>query len=117
LPAAVAVAYTLIPLLEGRWLMPKYVIQRRFEVGADVPALGRESNVVIKEQVPEVTWIHSHVAMEDEGQHVRMFCIYEAPNEAALYRHAEALGHHVVEAIFEVAGDVTPADFPLDDPA
>ena len=97
--------------------MPKYVIQRRFEVGADVPALGRESNVVIKEQVPEVTWIHSHVAVEDDGRVVRMFCIYEAPDEAALYRHAEALGHHVVEAIFEVAGDVTPADFPIDAPS
>jgi hypothetical protein len=45
-----------------------------------------------------------------------MFCIYDAPDEAALYRHA-ALGHHVVEAIFEVAGDVTPADFPIDAPA
>jgi uncharacterized protein DUF4242 len=94
--------------------MPKYVIQRRFEVGADVPALGKESNRVIQDQVPEVRWLHSHVALEDEGRQVRMFCIYEAPDEAALYRHAEALGHHVVEAIFEVAGDVTPADFPLE---
>jgi len=95
--------------------MPKYVIQRRFEVGADVPELGKESNRVIKDQVPEVTWLHSHVVVEDEGQHVRMFCIYEAPDEAALHRHAEALGFHVVEAIYEVAGDVTPADFPLED--
>jgi len=28
-------------------------------------------------------------------------------------RHAKALGLHTVEGITEIAGDVTPADFPI----
>ncbi len=30
-------------------------------------------------------------------------------------RHAEQLGDHSVAAIYEIAGDVTPDDFPLED--
>ena len=43
----------------------------------------------------------------------KSFCIYEAPNEEMVREHANRLGDHFVETIYEIAGDVTPADFPL----
>jgi Protein of unknown function (DUF4242) len=93
--------------------MPKYVVQRTFSVGADrMPEIGRRSNQIIADSFPDVTWLHSHVVVEDNGS-VRMFCVYEAPDLAAIHRHAEMLGYHVVDGVFEVAGDVTPEDFPL----
>jgi hypothetical protein len=97
--------------------MPMYVIQRKFDVGeAGRPAISSRSRRVIQDRVPEVTWLHSHVTVDDDGK-VRTFCIYDAPDEDAIRRHSEVLGYHIVEGIFEIAGDVTPEDFPLtDDP-
>ena len=92
--------------------MPKYVINRRFEVGQDeMPEVGRRSRRIIEEEFPNVVWIHSHVAVEDDGR-VRTFCLYEAPDLDAINAHAEMLGQHTIDGVFEVAGDVTPADFP-----
>jgi hypothetical protein len=93
--------------------LPRYVIHRKFDVGADgMPEIGAKSRRVIRDQVPEVTWIHSHVAMEEEDS-VHTFCLYDAPDMAAIDRHAVALGHHTIIGVFEVAGDVTPEDFPI----
>jgi uncharacterized protein DUF4242 len=93
--------------------MPKYVIQRTFSIGEDrMPDIGRRSRQIIEDQFPEVTWLHSHIAVDEEG-HVRSFCVYEAPDEETIHRHAKALGDHIVDGVFEIAGDVTPEDFPL----
>ena len=93
--------------------MPRFIIQRKFSVGDDrMPAIGRRSRELIDEQFPEITWLHSHVVVEDDGN-VRTFCVYDAPDEDAIRQHARALGYHIVDGIFEVAGDVTPEDFPL----
>jgi hypothetical protein len=43
---------------------------------------------------------------------VRSFCVYVAPSEDVVRAHAKELGLHDVLAIYEIAGDVTPADFP-----
>jgi Protein of unknown function (DUF4242) len=92
--------------------VPKYIVERLFEVGEDqMPDISRQSNRVL-ETMPEITWVHSHVVVDESGK-VRTFCIYEAPNEEAVRRHAKALGLHTVEGITEIAGDVTPADFPI----
>jgi hypothetical protein len=98
--------------------MPKYVIQRAFEVSEDrMPEIGRRSRQIIEDQFPEVTWFHSHVTVDDDGQ-VRSFCVYEAPNEDAIRRHSQLLGYHIVDGIFEIAGDITPEDFPpIEEPA
>ena len=74
--------------------------------------IGRRSRKLIEEQFPDVTWLHSHVTIDAEGS-VRTFCVYEAPDTEAIHRHAEALGYHIIDGIYEVAGDVTPEDFPL----
>lgn len=93
--------------------MPKYVIQRAFSVRADqMPEIGRRSRQIIEDDFPDVTWLHSHITVDDEGN-VKSFCIYDAPDVEAIRRHAAALGYHIVDGIYEVAGDVTPEDFPL----
>jgi hypothetical protein len=93
--------------------MPRFVIERAFEVGEkDMPDVSRKSKRIAIEQMPEVVWEHSHVIVDDDGK-VRTFCIYEAPDEEAIRRHAKALGLHRIEYLAEIAGDVTPADFPL----
>jgi hypothetical protein len=92
--------------------MPRYVIQRRFDVGSEeMPMIGRRSRQIIEEEFPNVVWVHSHVAVEEDGR-VRTFCLYDAPDLDAIQQHSEMLGYHVIDGVFEVAGDVTPADFP-----
>jgi hypothetical protein len=44
---------------------------------------------------------------------VKTYCIYEAPDEDAIRTHAKKLGAHNIVAVAELAGDVTPEDFPL----
>ena len=92
--------------------MPRYLIVRRFDVSEDeMPEVGRRSRRTIEESYPEITWEHSHVTIDDDGL-VRTFCVYAAPDEQTVRDHAEHLGRHQVESIHEIAGDVTPADFP-----
>ncbi len=93
--------------------MPKFVIERSFEVREErMPEIGRRSRKIIEDQFPEVTWLHSHVTVDDDGR-VRTFCIYDAPNVEAIHQHSKALGYHNVAGVYEIAGDVTPEDFPL----
>ena len=48
--------------------MPRYVINRKFEVGEDdMPEVGRRSRRIIEEEFGNVVWIHSHVAVENDG--------------------------------------------------
>jgi Protein of unknown function (DUF4242) len=92
--------------------MPRYLIVRAFEVVEDdMPRVGRRSRQLVENEFPEVTWEHSHVVVEDDGS-VKTFCVYGAPNEDTVRQHSQALGEHTLEALFEIAGDVTPADFP-----
>jgi hypothetical protein len=94
--------------------MPKYLVERRFHVGEDkMPEVGRRSKEIIVQQFPEITWEHSHVVVDDVGA-VKSYCVYEAPNEDVVRRHSDQLGQHEIEAISEIAGDVSPDDFPLD---
>jgi hypothetical protein len=92
--------------------MPRYLILRTFTCGADeMPVIGRRSKEIIEGEFPQIVWEHSHVTVDDDGQ-VRTFCIYSAPDRDVLHEHATALGSHVVDEIQEIAGDVSPADFP-----
>jgi hypothetical protein len=91
--------------------MPRYLIERTFEVDEnEMPRIGRKSNQVISE-LPGVVWEHSHVVMDDQGN-VKTFCIYEAPSEEIVRQHSAGLGEHALDRIYEIGGDVTPADFP-----
>ena len=76
-----------------------------------MPVVGRRSREIVEDELPEITWEHSHVVVNDDGL-VRTFCIYGAPNEAAVRDHSTRLGRHVIDSLDEIVGDVTPADFP-----
>ena len=92
--------------------MPRYLIARSFEVGEDqMPPVGRRSRELTEQEFPEITWEHSHVIVDDEGL-VHTYCIYEAPNEQIISEHSRMLGQHTLDELHEIAGDVTPADFP-----
>jgi hypothetical protein len=92
--------------------MPRFMIVRTFQVGEEqMPTVGRESRELVEEQFPQITWEHSHVVVDDDGT-VHTYCIYEAPSEQAVREHSRMLGKHTIDALHEIAGDVTPADFP-----
>lgn len=92
--------------------MPRYLIERQFEVGQEqMDAVGRRSREIAKESFPEIRWEHSHVAINDDGC-VVTFCVYEAPSEDVIRRHADQVGQHQILRVAEIVGDVTPADFP-----
>jgi hypothetical protein len=88
------------------------MIVRSFEVGeSDMPAVGRRSREIVEGELPQITWEHSHVVVDDEGR-VRTFCVYDAPSESMVRDHSSRLGQHRIDSIDEIVGDVTPEDFP-----
>ena len=92
--------------------MPRYLIVRRFDVDQEqMPQVGRRSRVTIEEEFPEIVWEHSHVVVDDDGT-VRTYCVYQAPDEQAIRDHSAKLGQHEIELLRDIAGDVSPADFP-----
>jgi hypothetical protein len=93
--------------------VPRYLVVRKFDVREDeMPEVGRRSNEVIEEGYPQIVWEHSHVIVDADGT-VWTYCVYEAPTEEMVRDHSRDLGKHTLEAVKEIAGDVTPADFPL----
>jgi hypothetical protein len=74
--------------------MPRYLIQRPFSEGLDIPI----NEQGVKEcLLDEVTWIHSYVS-EDKKQ---TFCIYDAPSPEAV-RKASRRNNLPVALIIEV---------------
>ena len=101
--------------------MPRYLIVRRFSVDeSQMPFVGRcpirsgrpsrRSREITENELPEITWEHSHVVVDSEGN-VLTYCVYDAPSEEVVMEHSKRLGRHHVESLYEIAGDVTPADF------
>ena len=92
--------------------MPRYLVVRSFEVGEEqMPAVGRRSRELVEGDFAQITWEHSHVVVDDEGL-VHTYCVYEAPSEEIVRQHSKKLGKHTLDELHEIAGDVTPADFP-----
>ena len=92
--------------------MPRYLVVRTFDVTEEnMPPVGRKSRQLTEQEFPEITWEHSHVVVNDEG-FVRTWCVYAAPSEEMVRQHSKALGTHTINELHEIAGDVTPADFP-----
>lgn len=91
--------------------MPRYLIERVYgdAVEEDMQRIGARSKRVALEQFPEITWEHSHVVADESG--IKSFCVYDSPDEDRLRQHAQQVGEHTVTRIYQVVGDVTPADF------
>jgi hypothetical protein len=67
--------------------MPKYVIERHIpgagKLGAsDLKAISQKSCSVLRNMGPEIQWVHSYVTDD------KIYCVYVAPNEAAVREHA-----------------------------
>jgi hypothetical protein len=93
--------------------MPRFVIERTYTVAeSEVPTVATRSKQLARDHFPQIVWEHSHVVLDREGT-PKSFCVYDAPSEEMAREHAERLGDHSVDAIYEIVGDVTPDDFPL----
>jgi len=70
--------------------VPRYLVIRTFDVDeSEMPEVGSRSRKVMT------------------------FCVYDAPSEEIVRRHGDDLGKHTIDDVLEIAGDVTPADFPV----
>jgi Protein of unknown function (DUF4242) len=93
--------------------MPRYIIERAYTVDeGEVPAVATRSKRIAYDHFPQIVWEHSHVVVDSDGT-PKSFCVYDAPTEDMVREHADRLGDHRIVAIYEIAGDVTPDDFPL----
>jgi hypothetical protein len=71
--------------------MPKYIIEREMPGVGQAPKEehregGQKSMTVLKELGPEIQWVESFVT-ED-----KIYCVYIAPNEEMIKKHAEKAG-------------------------
>ena len=97
--------------------MPRYLIERSYSVDMNgLPTVATRSKAIGHYHYPEIVWEHSHVVLDAEGT-PKSFCVYSAPSEEMVREHAQRMGDHTIEKIFEIAGDVTRQGCPLtDDP-
>lgn len=71
--------------------MPRYVIERDIPGAGILPsaalrAISRKTCAVLGRIGPSVQWLHSYVT------HDRLYCVYIAPDEAAVREHAQRDG-------------------------
>lgn len=87
--------------------MPRYLIERT--VGplsrTELETAGRRSVEVLR-SMPGVIWVRSYVS-DVEG---KIFCEYDAPDEASIREHARRAGVPI-DRITEVALEISPAMF------
>jgi hypothetical protein len=97
--------------------MPRYLVERTYTVDMNtLPEVATRSKAIGHHRFPEIVWEHSHVVIDGDGT-PKSYCVYDAPSEQMVREHSDLLGDHFIQEIYEIAGDVTPADFPLtDDP-
>jgi hypothetical protein len=71
--------------------MPKYVIEREIPGAGKLSAeelqgISQKSCGVLKEMGPQIQWVESFVTDD------KVYCVYIAPNEAAVRQHAQKGG-------------------------
>ena len=86
--------------------MPKYVIEREIPGAGKLTAeelrgISQKSCGVLREMGPQVQWVHSYVTGD------KIYCVYVAPDEAAVRRHAE-LGGFPANQVSRVATVIDP---------
>ena len=86
--------------------MPQFVIERDMPgVGSlDAEALkgaSQGSCSVLRQLGPEIQWVHSYVTDD------KIYCIYRAPNEDLIRKHAETAGFPA-NSIAEVRATIDP---------
>lgn len=88
--------------------MPKFVIEREIpDAGKMSPetlqAISQKSCGVLRELGPGIQWVQSYVTAD------KVYCIYIAPDEATVRKHAEMGGFpaNKVERVFSVIDPTT----------
>ncbi len=71
--------------------MPKYVIEREIPGAGklspeELQGISQKSCSVLRELGPQVQWVNSYVTDD------KVYCVYIAPDEAAIRQHAEQGG-------------------------
>jgi hypothetical protein len=87
--------------------MPKFVIERQIPgagqfTPADLKAISQKSCGVLGSMGPQIQWIHSYVTDD------RIYCVYQAPDEAMVRRHAQ-LGGFPANRVERVHTIIDPA--------
>jgi hypothetical protein len=94
--------------------MPRYLIERAWTAleEEEMASKGALSKRILteNEQFSPVTWEHSHMVMDEDGQ-LKSFCVYSSPSTELIREHAALLGDHTVKGIYEIGGDISPEDF------
>jgi uncharacterized protein DUF4242 len=86
--------------------MPKFVIERTIPGAgamspAELQAASQRSCGVLRELGPDVQWLHSYVTAD------RLYCVYVAPDEAAVREHAR-LGGFPADRVSRVTTIIDP---------
>ena len=86
--------------------MPRYVIEREIpgagELSQDeLHSISQKSCAVLQELGPQVQWVHSYVTDD------KIYCVYIAPDEAAVRTHAEK-GGFPANSIAQVRSVIDP---------
>ena len=94
--------------------MTLFLVERLFDPCSqeELDAAVVRSKRLLTDDFTDVTWEHSHVCADDEGN-VRVYCVYAAPTETRVREHAERMGAHTILRVSEIAGDIDPADIAL----
>ncbi len=86
--------------------MPKYVIEREIPGAGklsseELQGISQKSCGVLRELGPEINWVESYVTDD------KVYCVYVAPNEDMIRRHAE-MGGFPANRISEVRAIIDP---------
>lgn len=87
--------------------MPKFVIERDIPGAgklspAELKSISQKSCAVLSSLGPSVQWVQSYVTAD------KIYCVYQAPDESLVRRHAE-LGGFPANRISRVTSVIDPA--------
>lgn len=74
--------------------MPKYIIEREIQNAGslnstDLQAISKKSCSILNQMGPQIQWIESYLTEN------KLYCVYIAPNEAEIRKHATEGGFPV----------------------
>jgi hypothetical protein len=93
--------------------MPRYLIERVWNTAQEEEMAAKgplSKQILADDHFSSVKWEHSHVVMGEDGL-LRSYCVYSSPDTELIHEHSKLLGDHMIEEIYEIGGDISPADF------
>ena len=86
--------------------MPKFLIEREIPGAGDLKpeelqSISQKSCGVLREMGPQIQWVESYVTGD------KVYCVYIAPDEAAVREHAER-GGVPANRVSEIKGMIDP---------